>query len=275
MGRFRTSQFNNKQYTSSEYTNKNKNIEILKYARSIINVEKETSEFKLDCMLKKYNLNENNCVDPSFVIMPSIYLAVFENYKSMINLLLEQANYDKDCGSCPDVPTSLFEGLRSEFCYDDYFKSISENNNILCKCIPFKDVDVCQVESGKLYPYGNFNNNNPNINKSLRRKLFLKCNERKICPTYIYCKCSQELIDSHGCKCCDFTVSFPFKNQFVNYVVSGCRDKILYEEANNETQNPSKSYEIYREKLNYNKHFQEEAYNSYSENYIINDFYKK
>lgn len=277
MPRYRTTQFNNPQFTSSEYTNRIKNRERLKYARSISTSCKNSNEFILNCMLKKEFIeisnnkitccnNDKSSTDTSFVWQPAIYVAVFENYNTMINLLLEQASLDKQCYSCPDVPVTLNNGLTSEFCFDDYFKSVSKLSKHPCKCLPIRDIDICQLESGKLYPYGHFNNNNPNINKGLRRKLILNCSKTELCPTYVYCKCPPNQIN---CTCCDYTVTFPFKDTFISYVVSGCNDKFLYNLMNNPGNNPNKTFEHYVEQLQTNKSFKNMSIHSFSRNYII------
>ena len=282
MTRFRTTQFNNPQYSSSDFTRKIRNRETLKFARSVTNISntsKITNQFSLSCMLgKKYvevSNNEITCCNnnnPSLnsntqqIWQPDIYIATFNNYNSMINLLLEQATLDNQCFSCPDVPITLNNALTSEFCFDDYFNSISKLTPHPCKCLPIRDIDICQLESHKLYPYGHFNNNNPNVNKALRRRLILNCNKKEPCPTYIYCKCPPDQIN---CKCCDYTVSFPFKGTFVNYVVSGCKGKELWTLVNNPGNNPNKTYSNYLDQLNSNKQFKRKAIYSFGLNYII------
>lgn len=277
MPRFRTTQFNNPQYTSSEYTNKIKNIERLKFARSIQNCKKYTDEFIIGCMLKKEPVEISNnkitcCTnklentDIKYIDQPAFYIAIFENYTTMIDLLLQQAYLDKECSKCSDVPMTLHNGLTSEFCFDDYFKSVTRLSKHPCKCLPIRDINICQLESQKLYPYGHFNNNNPNINKGLRRRLVLNCSKQELCPTYVYCKCPPDEIN---CKCCDYTVTFPFKDTFISYVVSGCQDKELYNLMNNPGRNPNKNFDNYLEHLQANKQFQHKAINSFTRNYII------
>ena len=84
---------------------------------------------------------------------PVFYFAVFENYKSMIELSMEQATLNKNCRSCADVPTSLYKALESEFCYDDFFNTITKQEGRPCKCLPMNNVDLCKLKSGKLYRY--------------------------------------------------------------------------------------------------------------------------
>lgn len=323
MPRFRTTQFNNPQYSSSDYTKKIKNRETLKFARSIIYESKITDHFILDCMLEKeyiHTSDDDTCCDnkkkpykyhdtdhykhPHYpdhkdhehhkhhkdhkdhdkedqecckysehkkdkykeICQPAIYIAVFENYSSMIDLLLEQATLDDKCYNCADVPITLNNALTSEFCFDDYFDSISKLTPHPCKCLPIKSVDICKLENYVLYPYGHFNNNNPDVNKALKRKLILNCSKKDPCPTYVYCKCPP---NETNCKCCDYTVTFPFKDTFVSYVVSGCHGAKLYNLINNPGNNPNKTFYHYNKKLGDNRKFQTMAINSFSRNYII------
>ena len=196
---------------------------------------------------------------------PIFYFAAFENYKTMIELSMEQATLNGDCRKCADVPSSLYTGLQSEFCYDDYFDSVSKLGNHPCKCLPLRDVNLCKLKSGKLYPYGYFNNNNPNINRDLLRRVTLKCDKKKLCPTYIYCKCPPNAIN---CKCCDYTVTFPYQDKFISYKISGCNDK-LYDFINNKCNNPNKTYQHYIDGVSSDQQFENLAIESFSRNYII------
>ena len=134
MGRYRTFSLNTPNYSSSDYTQKIKNIERLKFARSLNTTSKKTNEFEISCALKAQTIeisnNEIQCCqyDPSvnnlWTWQPACYIAIYENYKTMIELLLAQAKLDKNCYDCTDVPVSLHNGLTSEICYDDYYESI-------------------------------------------------------------------------------------------------------------------------------------------------------
>ena len=195
----------------------------------------------------------------------------------MINLLLEQATLNSDCYRCGDVPTTLYNGLTSEICYDDYFKKIYKYKNhcyhdpcLYNKCQSFniKDIDFCASAGDSLYPYGNFNNNNPDVTRKLRHRLILKCDDKMPCPTYIYCKCPPGK-DNCYCKCCDYTVVFPFKDTFIKYIVSQ-DDKNFYDLINNPTCNINKSYCSYLKKLNDNIKFKNLAIKDFGKQ-IIDD----
>jgi hypothetical protein len=257
MSQYRTLQYNNKQYIASDYINKKKNIETLKFAHSITNNNKETNSFYLKCQLeKKITKIQNdkivNCdysYDISHIIQPTPYIAFFNNYNMMINLLKEQASLDNNCYKCKSVPITLDEALASEFEYNNNFKILNSINNHPCKSSILKYEEQCKLFSKKLYPYGEFNNNNPDINISLRRKLLLNCDNKKPCPTKIYCKCSSK---DNNCNCCEYIVTFPFKDTFLSYTVSKYTNEYLYNLIKNPGKNPNKNYNNYKEKLNNN-----------------------
>ena len=295
MGRIRTLNTNTEKYTASELINKKKNLEILKFARSIETIPYKTNNFyiKNECIKQLCEISNNElCKYPDtftkeikwcwqdvggklmklpilidvkdktinnnikWIHQPSFYIDVFKNYKMMINLLITQATLNKKCYTCLDVPSTLDNGLTSE---------INLQNLDKC-CIP-NDVNFCDVLKNSLYPYGNFNNNNPNINYSLKRKLTLICDEKKLCPTYIYCKCKECNVN---CKCCDYTVVFPYKNTFLSYKVSGCNNPELYNLLNNRGNNPNLTYEKYLERLNQEKHIEKNSIYLYSKYNHIN-----
>ena len=277
MTRFRISQFNNSQSSCSDYTNKIKNRETLKFARSISSNDKTTHQFMLDCTLRKEYIeisgNKTICCsnnnpalisDIKEIWQPAIYIAVFNNFNTMINLLLEQATLDKNCSDCADVPSTLNNGLTSEFCFDDKFNTISNLSSHPCKCLPLHNIDICQVKSNTLYPHGHFNNNDPSVNKGLRRRLILNCNKKEPCPTYIYCKCPPNEIN---CRCCDYTVSFPFRNKTITYMISGCDEKIF--NLINFTGNPNSTYSAYAEQIKYNEIIKNKSISSFSRQVTI------
>ena len=237
--------FNNPIVSSSDYINRRKNRENLKFARNNFSTNRTTNLYTLKYDLKpeikvKKPLCIKNDEDKLTTLYkywkPEIYIATYQNYDTMINLLLEQATLNKNCYKCSDVPKTLYEGLTSEICYDDYFKKIHKPKNNCCNnSFNIKDIDLCASVGDSLYPYGNFNNNNPDVTRKLRHRLVLKCNEKKPCPTYIYCKCPPSQDNSY-CKCGDYTVVFPFKDTFIKYVVSK-DDKNFYDLINNPMDN--------------------------------------
>ena len=268
-------QFNNNIVSSSDYINRKKNRENLKFARNNFTYVRNTHLYTLECNLKSecyekkpicFNSKNNNLSTIYKFWKPEVYIATYQNYSTMINLLLEQATLNSDCYRCGDVPNTLYNGLTSEICYNDYFKKIYKSKNhcfndpcdySTCNSFDIKNIDLCKSSGDSLYPYGNFNNNNPDVTRKLRHRLILNCHEKMPCPTYIYCKCPPDTNDCF-CKCCDYTIVFPFKDTFIKYVVSR-DDKNFYELINNPTGNKYNNYNSYLKKLNDNNEFKKLA----------------
>ena len=220
MGRFRTLTNQKETYTYNQYNERISGLERLKFARSIEGTDKKTRNFTL-------------CGN---------HVKAFENHKTYIELHKAHAIVGPNCNKCADVPVTLHHGLQSEICYNEYFKTINELKDHPCKCINVHDIDYCKTKKGTLYEYGHFNNNTPDLTYNLHRKLYLCCNKRKPCPVYVFCKCPP---NTDNCKCCDYTVTFPFKDKFLHYTVSGCNNPDAYNEANNPLNNPGKTYSKY------------------------------
>ena len=229
MGRYRT--LSRKQYAESynDYYQKKNSISTLKFARSIVNTNKPTDNFILNCCKAK-PVKSDDC-----------YVAVFQSYASLMRLLKQQAFFDKCCNGCTDIPLTLMNGLKSEICFDDFYKSIDHYSKNDCDNLYIRNVNKCQEKLNNLFPYGYFNNSNRLPNISLKRKLYLKCDKKEPCPTYIFCKCNKS---KENCKCCDYDVVFPYNDIFVTYTISGCnkpgvneyfnnQDKVLQHEAIN------------------------------------------
>ena len=90
------------------------------------------------------------------------------SYKSRIELLKIFPHFDNNClKRCDGIPLIISPVLTSEINYKE-FKDKTKNIGDYNKC---------------LFPYGKFiNDNNPNINYSLKRKLIFKCDKKEICP---------------------------------------------------------------------------------------------
>ena len=220
MGRFRTLTQTSDTFDYSQYNARIGGLERLKFARSIKNTPKTTDNFSI-------------CGNS---------IITFRNHSTLVELQKAQSINGPHCNGCPDVPVTLHNGLQSEICYNEYFNTVNELEHHPCKCVNLHKIDLCKERKGKLYEYGHFNNNRPDLNYNLHRKLVLCCVERKPCPVYVFCKCPP---DTKDCKCCDYTVTFPFQDKFLHYTVSGCKDKKSYQKANNPHKNPSKTYRKY------------------------------
>ena len=287
--RYRTLQYNNNITSSGDYINRKKNRENLKFARNNFDNTSKTNLYSLECNLKKECYiktpvcfdKEENLVTKYKFWKPEIYIATYQNYNTMINFLLEQATLNSDCYNCGDVPVTLDNGLTSEICYDDYYKKINQvdsyncyNYNFCsndCDKLTVKDINFCETTDNILYPYGNFNNNNPDITRKLRHRLVLKCDDKMLCPTYIYCKCPPSQ-DNCYCKCCDYTVIFPYKNTFIKYIVPGDDKANLYDFIRNPIHD---SYKQYIELRN-NKRLENISIKDFEKQIILNEeIYKK
>jgi hypothetical protein len=233
----------------TEYYEKKDSTTILKFARSIVHTDKKTDNFKM-CCERCSPLESSDC-----------YISVFQNYASLIKLLKREAELDKNCNSCADIPLTMLNGLESEICFDEFYETIDNFDENNCKCLNVRSVNNCIEKLGKLYPYGHFNNNCKSPNISLKRKLFLKCHEKKPCPTYVFCKCRP---DAASCKCCDYNVVYPHNNKFISYTISGCDTPSLYNYFNNPTNNPSKTPDKYAERLRCDKILQNKILDSFS-----------
>ena len=133
MGRYRT--LSRKPYAESynDYYQKKNSISTLKFARSIVNTNKPTDNFILNCCKQK-PVKSDDC-----------YVAVFQSYASLMRLLKQQAFFDKCCNSCADVPLTLMNGLKSEICFDDFYKSVNHYSKNKCDNLYIRSVNESVV----------------------------------------------------------------------------------------------------------------------------------
>ena len=157
--------------------------------------------------------------------------SIVNTNKPTDNFIKQQAFFDKCCNGCTDIPLTLMNGLKSEICFDDFYKSIDHFSKNDCDNLYIRNVNECQEKLNNLFPYGYFNNSNRLPNISLKRKLYLKCDKKEPCPTYIFCKCNKS---KENCKCCDYDVVFPYNDIFVTYTISGCNKPGVNEYFNNQ-----------------------------------------
>ena len=120
MGRYRTISRKPETASYNDYYQKKNSISTLKFARSIVNTDKQTDNFTLNCC-KTIPVKSEDC-----------YIAVFQSYASLMRLLKQQAFFDKCCNGCSDVPLTLMNGLKSEICFDDFYKSIDRYSKDDC-----------------------------------------------------------------------------------------------------------------------------------------------
>jgi hypothetical protein len=253
MGRYRTLSRSQDSVSYIDYYEKKNSISTLKYARSIVNTNKNTDNFKLNCC----NTNPVNSA--------CCYIAVFQSYASLMRLIKQQAYFDKKCNCCTDIPLTLMNGLKSEVCFDDFYKAVDNYVENKCDELYVRNVNTCTEKLGYMFPYGYFNNNAKSPNMSLKRKLYLKCDKMEKCPTYVYCKCNKETKEKQEeCSCSEYDVVFPYNNEFVTYSISACESPELYEYFNNPYNRPENSYASHMQKRNTGEILQEESYKVFS-----------
>lgn len=250
MGRYRTLSRCPEPESYNDYYQKKDSTAMLKYARSLVNIHKPTDNFIL-CCRNTSPIQGRDC-----------YIAVFQSYASLIKLMKRQASLDKCCTTCKDVPLTLMNGLKSEVCYDEFYKTVDYYSEDGCAKFSLDWTNVCAEKLGNLYPRGCFNNDCRSPNISLKRKLMLVCDKPDKCPTYVFCKCKE---NAASCKCCDYNVVFPYKNRFLSYSVSGCNNKAMYEFFNNPNRNPSKTFEVYSAGVERQRLLREAAIDTFSD----------
>lgn len=253
MGRYRTLSRLQDTVSYNDYYQKKSSISTLKYARSIVNTKKDTDNFKLNCC-KTTPVNSACC-----------YIAVFQSYASLMRLVKQQAYFDNKCYYPADIPLTLMNGLKSEVCFDDFYKSVHNYAESNCDKLYIRNVNNCTEKLGQMFPYGYFNNNMKSPNINLKRKLYLKCDEREKCPTYVYCQCQKSTTEEQQkCNCKEYSIVFPYNDEFVTYTISGCNSPELYNYFNNPYNDPSKSYATYAQKRDTGIKLQKESYKVFS-----------
>jgi hypothetical protein len=195
---------------NSYYSNKN-SLSYLNFARS-------------------HNSIQNNNINPFFSmnectnIQNSKKIVYYKSYDTLINLSKISSLLDpSSCNNCSDVPINLMNGLQSEVYYNDLYetectKLESEARFCECaRCLKIPIINHCYEKSGKIFPYGRFNNSlkNPAIKIQSLKNIDGECKEKLECPTYIICKCSPY---NENCECCEYTTTTPFdKNSNIKY----------------------------------------------------------
>jgi len=141
----------------------------------------------------------------------------YKSYDTLIQLSKVSAYLDPCEAHCLDVPVNLMNGLHSEVYYNDLYEvectkeDGEEDRCCECnKCLKIPRINNCLEKTGKLFPYGKFNNSikNPAIQiHSLKNINANNCQEKIECPPYVICPCLRPLDE---CECCNYTVTTPF-----------------------------------------------------------------
>ena len=208
----------------------------------------------------------NNVKNNSFLMndcnSKSIYN--YKSYDTLINLSKVSAYLDPSCVQCLDVPVNLLNGLQSEIYYNDLY----ELEHPICECTICTKIlliNKCLEKTGKLFPYGKFNNSvkNPAIRiHSLNNINANKCQEKLECPPYVICQSS---IPVDHCECSMFTVTTPFDDETtINYTDNNNVCSNLEEYLPFQREHIAKLREEKKEKLQEDKVLSEKAINIYS-----------
>ena len=180
-----------------------------------------------------HNANDNNNINVNFSMKQCINnnpnncnfkkIVYYKSYDTLINLSKISHLLDPSCNDCiSDVPINLNNGIKSEIKNNELYESqCISSEDIFCEdtslCDKIPIINNCHEKSGKMFPYGIFNNSIKNKNQPIKihslTKINCECSEKTYCPSsYIKCKCDIT------CNCCIFTTTTPLdKNTNINY----------------------------------------------------------
>jgi hypothetical protein len=166
MGRYRTLCSDNEPKDFNTYYNKKKGMTIYKNLR--------TTKSCYNNLVNNNILMNNSCTNKN--------IKYYKSYDSLINLSKVSSFLTPECSDCADVPVLLSNGITSEMCYDELYE------------------DYCKEKTGKIFPYGHFNNKvkNPLIKIHSLKNIEGDCESKLNCTSYEYCKCPPGITD---CKC--------------------------------------------------------------------------
>ena len=209
MGRFRTFN-NNVSISSSDLNEKKKGNELIKYMR-IKDVLKLDDSFVLN-----YNNNE---------------VVQYKTYQEFLITAKAYLRQHYNCDNCADIPKTIKESKYSELCYDDLYTHVHGCIVDNCqKCEKTLKFDNCV---NHLYPYGKYNNSQPNGQFAFPVKVILdSCNDKKKCANYVYCKCP----DTMDKDCCYYNEIYPGQDKEI---------KNIRLPTNKQTHNASQDYAIF------------------------------
>ena len=165
----------------------------------------------------------NECTN----IPSSKKIVYYKSYDTLINLSKISSLLDpSSCNNCSDVPINLVNGLQREVYYNDLYETECtkldyESRFCQCaRCLKIPIINNCYEKSGKMFPYGRFNNSikNPAIKIQSLKNIDCECKVKLECPTYIICKCSPY---TENCECCKYTTTTPFdENSNIKYTIN-------------------------------------------------------
>ena len=240
------------------FSNQNNNLDFNSYyskLNGLTNFKFARSHSSIQNNHINNNFSMNNCNTKRIVN--------YKSYDTLINLSKISSLLNPTCSKCLDVPVNLMNGIQSEVYYNELYEIKCHEDNI-CDCIKIPIINPCYEKSGKMFPYGRFNNSNKNppIKIHSLKGIDCECEEKLECPPYIICKCS---LDVNHCECCKFTTTTPL-NQNTNIIYTD-----NYEECDNsnhlaffEIEHMNELEEIKNKKLQEDKLLSEKAVDIYS-----------
>ena len=235
-------------------------LSLLKFARNVPSIQNN-------------NFNSSFSMNECTNIPSSKKIVYYKSYDTLINLSKISSLLDPSCTQCADVPLNLMNGLQSEVYYNDLYeteckKLESEDRFCGCaRCLKIPIINYCYEKSGKMFPYGRFNNSikNPPIKIQSLKNINGECQEKLECPTYIMCKCSPY---NENCECCKYTTTTPFDNKSnIKYTENSdkdCDNKIDHRLEHLPKEELEKLQEMKNKKLQEDKILSEKAINIYS-----------
>lgn len=203
MGRFRTMCKDNEPKDFNSYYNKKRGITTYTFLK---NTQNSCSNNAANTNIKLGNECDNKKI------------TYYKSYDDLINLSKISSILDPNCSECADVPINLANGLQSELCYEELYEEgcqKTEKNDSCCckKCMKIPIINECQDKSGKMFPYGHFNNSVKNPSVKIHSLQHIEninaCEEKLTCASYIYCQCPPGFTN---CKCCNYTITNPITN---------------------------------------------------------------
>lgn len=223
MGRYRTSS-NDTPKDFNNYYNKKKGLVAYKYAITHNSNYNNTNNVN-------FNM-KTTCIGGDNICVKSKNIINYKSYDTLINLSKISSNLNPNCSYCADVPINLMNGITSKIGYNELYevdceKTISNNNCPCKKCMKIPIINDCYEKTGKLFPYGHFNNSvkNPSIQIHSLQNIG-PCQVNLDCEKYKYCECKNSGIN---CKCCEYSIITPITNdENIKYTDNSVPDCVNY-----------------------------------------------
>ncbi len=192
MGRFRTFS-KHKTIDSSEQNQKLDSLSFYTFARTK-DTDKDDDNFKIDY---------DNC-----------NVKMFKSYDTFLKFTRGMYMLSPSLNFCCDTPFNLDQGIKSTIHLSQFHNFTHHCKLYPCNCNCWDlmlDVDKCKELKGRLYPYGDVNNNKLGRQFKFPTNINICCCKDKMCcPEYIMCRCS----NSKECRCSRYQEMFPTQYKF-------------------------------------------------------------